>query len=68
MNTLVQFGGALYAAVVAGLGSVVTVLVGDVGIGDLSDGQWAVAILAALVAFGGVLKLPPSGSSAPPGP
>jgi hypothetical protein len=45
---------AIYATIVAFLGSVVTVLVDDASIGDLTDGQWAVAILAALVAGGGV--------------
>lgn len=65
METLKKFGGAIYAFVVAGLGSIVTVLVGDASLGDLTDGQWAVALLAALVAFGGVLKLPPSGTSGP---
>lgn len=62
MAYLVKFGAAAYAFVVAGLGSVVTVLVDDKSIGDLTDGQWAVALLAALVAFGGVYKLPPSGT------
>lgn len=45
---------AIYAAVVAGLGALAAVLVGDVGIGDLSDGQWVTVVLAALVAGGGV--------------
>lgn len=45
---------AIYAAIVAGLGALAAVLVGDVGIGDLSDGQWVTVVLAALVAGGGV--------------
>lgn len=45
---------AFYAAVVAGLGALAAVLVGDVGLGDLSDGQWVTVVLAALVAGGGV--------------
>ncbi len=45
---------AIYAAVVAGLGALAAVLVGDVGLGDLSDGQWVTVVLAALVAGGGV--------------
>lgn len=48
---------AIYAFVVAGLGSIVTVLVDDASIGDLTDGQWASAILVALVAGGGVYGL-----------
>lgn len=45
---------AIYAAIVAGLGALAAVLVGDVGLGDLSDGQWVTVVLAALVAGGGV--------------
>jgi hypothetical protein len=45
---------AFYAGIVALLGSLVTVLVGDVGFTDISAGQWVAAALAALVAFGGV--------------
>lgn len=45
---------ALYAGVVAGLGALAAVLIGDVGISDLSDGQWVTVVLAALVAGGGV--------------
>lgn len=48
---------AIYAAVIALLGSVVTVLVDNASIGDLTDGQWAVAVLAALLAFGGVFGI-----------
>lgn len=45
---------AIYAAVVAVLGSLAAVLVGDVGIGDLSSGQWVAIILAGVLAAGGV--------------
>jgi hypothetical protein len=45
---------AIYAFLIAGLGSLVTVMVGDVGFGDIKDGQWLAALLAALVAGGGV--------------
>jgi hypothetical protein len=58
-----QYAKAIYAAVVAGLGALAAVLVGDVGIGDLSDGQWVTVVLAALVAGGGVAGIknaPPS--------
>ncbi len=44
---------AFYAALVAALSGLVTVLVGDAGFGDLSAGQWVTIALAALVAFGG---------------
>ena len=53
-----QFGKAVYAAVVAFLGSVATVLVDDAGFGDLTDGQWVTAVLAAIVAAGGVYFVP----------
>jgi hypothetical protein len=49
---------AIYAFIVAGLGSLAAVLVGDLGLGDLSDGQWVVVVLAALVAGGGVFGIP----------
>lgn len=49
---------AIYAFVIAGLGSLAAVLVGDMGLGDLSDGQWVVVVLAALVAGGGVFGIP----------
>ena len=48
---------ALYAAVVAALSGLVTVLVGDVGFTDVSAGQWVTIALAALVSFGGVYGL-----------
>lgn len=57
-GTLATFGKALFAAAIAFLGAIVTVLVGDTGLGDLTDGQWATAILAALIAAGGVWNLP----------
>jgi len=44
---------AVYAAVIAALSGLVTVLVGDIGFGDLSSGQWVTIVLAALVAGGG---------------
>lgn len=52
-----QFAKAIYAAVVAGLGSLAAVLVGDVGLGDVSSGQWVTVVLAALVAGGGVFGI-----------
>lgn len=44
---------AFYAALIAALSGLVTVLVGDMGFGDLTAGQWVTIALAALVAFGG---------------
>lgn len=44
---------AVYAAAVAALSGLVTVLVGDAGFGDVTDGQWVTIVLAALVGFGG---------------
>jgi hypothetical protein len=45
---------ALLAAVIAALGSLATVMVGDAGFGDLTAGQWVTIALATTVAFGGV--------------
>jgi hypothetical protein len=49
---------AVYAFLVAGLGSLVTVMVGDIGFDDITDGQWLAAVLVALVAAGGVFGIP----------
>ena len=49
---------AIYAFVIAGLGAIATVLVDNASIGDLTDGQWVTAALAALVAGGGVFAVP----------
>ena len=48
---------AFYAAIVAALSGLVTVLVGDVGFADLSAGQWVTIALAAIIAFGGTYGL-----------
>jgi len=45
---------AILAAVIAALGSLATVMVGDTGFGDLTAGQWVTITLAVTVAFGGV--------------
>lgn len=58
MNTVAMFAKAIYAFIVAGLGALAAVLVGDVGLGDLTDGQWVTIVLAAIVAGGGVLGIP----------
>lgn len=52
--TVRQAAKAVYATVIAALGSLAAVLVGDVGIGDVSAGQWVTVALAALIAGGGV--------------
>lgn len=49
---------AIYAFFVAGIGSLVTVMVDDVSFGDITDGQWLAAVLVALVAAGGVFGIP----------
>ena len=48
-----QAAKAFYAAAVAALSGLVTVLVGDIGFSDLTAGQWVTIVLAALIAFGG---------------
>jgi hypothetical protein len=45
---------AVYATLITGLGSLATVLVGDVGFGDITAGQWMTALVLALGAGGGV--------------
>jgi len=49
-----QAAKAVYATVIAGLGSLAAVLVGNVGLTDLTSGQWVTVALAALIAGGGV--------------
>ena len=58
MKNLGQFAKAIYAFVVAGLSSIATVLINDASLGDLTDGQWVTAVLAAIVAGGGVYLIP----------
>jgi hypothetical protein len=50
---MARFAKAIYAFIVAGLASVVTAMV-DGGFNDVTDAQWLTAVLAALVAGGGV--------------
>lgn len=49
---------ALLAALIAFVGALATALVGNVSFGDLTDGQWMAAVLAGLVALGGVYAIP----------
>ena len=57
MKAAAQSLKAIYATLVAALGALVTVLVGDAGFSDLTDGQWVSVILVGLVAGGGVYGL-----------
>jgi hypothetical protein len=45
---------AILAAVIAALGSLATVMVGNTTFSDLTTGQWVTIALAVAVAFGGV--------------
>jgi len=59
MMNIGQFGKAAFAAVVAFVGALGTILVGtDIGFGDVTAGQWVFAAGAALAAAGGVWGLP----------
>ena len=53
-----QFGKAAFSAVMAFGGSLVVVMVGDVGFADITDGQWLAAVLAGLGTGGGVYGIP----------
>jgi hypothetical protein len=57
MKLLGKFVRAIWAGAVAFLGSLVTVMIGDVGFSDITDGQWVAAALVALTAAGGVYGL-----------
>ena len=54
MRGMAKAAKAIYAGVVAVLGSLAAVLVGSVSITDLSSGQWVTIILAGVLAVGGV--------------
>lgn len=62
---LAQFSKAAFATVVGFLGALVTVMVGDVGFADVTDGQWVAAVFTGLIAGGGVYGIPyvPRGGS-----
>ena len=53
-----QFGKAAFSGVLAFAGSLVIVMVGSVGFGDITDGQWVSAVLAGLISAGGVYGIP----------
>lgn len=67
MARLAQFGKAAFGGTVTFLGSLATVMIGDVGFGDVSDGQWLAGILAGLIVAGGVYGIPyvPAAKSPP---
>lgn len=53
MTGLGQFAKAIYASLVAGLGSLAAVLVGDSSFSAVTAGQWVTIVLATLIAGGG---------------
>jgi len=63
-----QFGKAAFAFVMTAGGSLLTVMVGDVGFGDISDGQWLSSLLLGLGAAGGTYGIPYVAKSAAPSP
>ena len=57
MNYVAYAAKAVYAGAVVFLGAVGAILVGDVGFGAITSGQWVTISLATLVAVGGVFGL-----------
>ena len=55
--SLGKVGKALYVFIIAFLGALTTVMVGDVGFGDITDGQWVSAVLTGLIAASGMLGI-----------
>lgn len=60
MNKVSPYGKAITGAVIAALGALGAVLVGDQGLGDVTSGQWVTIALAFLVALGGIWAIPNS--------
>lgn len=58
MQTIDQMAKAILAAVIAGLGALGAVLVGNTAISDVSAGQWVAIALSAVVALGAVYGVP----------
>jgi hypothetical protein len=56
-NSIAQAAKAVYAALIAGLGALAAVLVGDADFGAVTAGQWVTIALAALIAGGGVFGI-----------
>lgn len=58
MKVLSTAAKAIYATLAAGLGSLVTLLVGgNETLSNVSQGQWASVLLVALIAGGGVYNI-----------
>lgn len=58
MKVLAQAAKAVYATIAAGLGSLVTLLVGgNETLSHVTQGQWASVALVALIAGGGVYNI-----------
>lgn len=57
---MTQYLKAFVGCLTAFLSSLVVVMVGDVGFGDITDGQWVVAVLAALGSLAAVWAVPNS--------
>ena len=55
---LAQFGKAAFGGIIAFLGTLGAIMVGDVGFGEVTDGQWVFATLEGLVVAGGVYGIP----------
>lgn len=58
MKNVGQFAKAAYSGGLAFLGSLAVVLVGSVGFGDVTDGQWVTAAVVGLASAGGVYGIP----------
>jgi hypothetical protein len=58
MDAAKQSAKALYAGLAAFLGALATVMVGDVGFGEVTDGQWVASIVVGLGVAGGVWGIP----------
>lgn len=52
-----QAAKAIYAGVFAALGALGVVLVGDMSLGAVTDGQWVAIAVVGLGAFGGVYRI-----------
>jgi hypothetical protein len=52
-----QYVKAIYGALVAGVGALGTVMLGNVELGDLTQGQWVAITGTVLIAGGGVYGL-----------
>ena len=53
-----QFGKAAFAFVMTAGGSLLTVMIGNVSFGDVSDAQWLSSVLLGLGAAGGTYGIP----------